>query len=64
MNVENKPYELNLDKWIDIDGNDAFIARIVLFRNYSMFLIIILLLIFFYKLVRLRSVAIPENRAA
>ncbi len=53
MDIYNRPINSNLYKWIDIDDNEDYIRKIFLFRNYSMFIVIIFLLIFLYKLVSL-----------
>jgi len=55
MEGDNKFNNLKLDKWINIEGNEDYIWRLYLYRNYSMLLVITLFLTLIYKLVRYRK---------
>jgi hypothetical protein len=52
MEVANKPDNFKLDKWIDIDDNDDYVRKLVLYRNYLELLIIILFLSLIYRLIK------------
>jgi len=56
MNIDNGHYNSNLDKWVDIEGNDAYAGKLALLRNYLMFIVIILLLTLIYKLIGYRKI--------
>ena len=46
--VENKYQYTKMNKWVNIDGNDDFIQRLALYRNYSMLLLIVLFILVIY----------------
>jgi len=52
IEIDNKPHNSNLYKWIDIDGNEDYIWKLVLYRNYLMFTIFFLLITLIYIFVR------------
>ncbi len=47
----DKGRDLALYKWINIEGNDDYIWNLVLYRNYIMLIVIVLLFMLIYKLV-------------
>ena len=58
MDVGNKLDNLKLYKWIDIDGSDDYIRKLMRYRTYIMFVLIILFLTPIYKLVKYRKFGI------
>ena len=49
-------HNLNSNNWVDIDSNDAYIEKLVLFRNYLLFIVIILMLTLIYKLIKYKKI--------
>jgi hypothetical protein len=54
MDIDNNLHA-NLYKWIDIDGNEDYIWKLVLYRNYLMFTIFILLITLVYIFIRYKK---------
>jgi len=53
--IDSKRSNLNLYKWINIDNNSNFIWRLALYRNCSMLIIIILVVVFIYTFAKYRK---------
>ena len=55
MATIDKFHSVKLGKWVDIDGNDNYIWRIVIVRNYLLYIVIILIVILIYKISRYKK---------